>query len=253
MGWQAALGQAMGGRALQEDSGGFAIDASGDYGYAVVADGLGGHAAGEVASAVAVATAAAVWGRDAGKPQTIDPAAFVTEVVKLAHQRVATLNSETGSDAKTTICCVFLSKGLATIGNVGDSRAYLIRGRKISRLSRDHSVPEMLLAQGEITEEQVRGHPDGNRLTQALGADEPPRPFLVNDVTVPGGGRLLLCTDGVWQSLAPQQMAALAGQSAEALALAASSASGPGGDNATAVVINRDGSALERLAGWLRL
>jgi serine/threonine protein phosphatase PrpC len=250
--WRATIAQSIGGRPVQEDSGGFAFDSAGHFGYAVVADGLGGHGSGEIASAAAVAAAASVWARESETPERIDPAAFIGEVVALSHQRVVTINSETGTDAKTTICCAFFSDDRVVVGNVGDSRAYLLARGQLRRLSRDHSVLEMLLAQGEITEDQMRGHRDANRLTQAIGAPETPRAFLAPEEKMPRGTSILLCSDGVWQSLAAPQLAQAASGPVEDLVAAAATAGGASGDNATAVLVRREGGVLRRFAHKLR-
>jgi serine/threonine protein phosphatase PrpC len=252
MAWTVALGQSNGGRRLQEDAAGFGVDASGDYGYAIVADGLGGHDSGEVASAAAVAAAEMVWERERVAAHRVTPQAFIAEVIALSHQRVLTLNSEGKLDAKTTICCAVFTRDRVVVGNVGDSRIYLVEGRKIRRITRDHSVLEMLLAQGAIAESEVRGHPDANRLTQALGADEPPRPYFAEELVRPGG-RMILCSDGLWQSLPDARLAELASGEPQAMADIAAEIGGPNGDNVTALVLRRDGSLGQQIRDWLKL
>ncbi|WP_423068276.1 PP2C family protein-serine/threonine phosphatase [Devosia sp. CN2-171] len=245
------MAQSLGGRSVQEDCAGFAFDPGGQYGYAIVADGLGGHEAGDLASAAAVAAAAALWDEDKAHPMVIDPRRFVEEAVAEGQRRVLALNAERGIDAKTTVCCVFVSREQVVVANVGDSRVYRVVGRNLERLSRDHSVVEMLVVQGEISADAARGHPDSSLLTQSLGGPEVPRPHIA-EIDARPGERIILCSDGLWQALPASRIARLSRSSpdpAAQLAQAGAFAAGTSGDNITAIVVAAAGAGL---VGWLR-
>ena len=108
----------------------------------------------------------------------------------------------------TTLVSAILSENLAVISNIGDSRAYLVRphsGMSITRVTKDHSLVEKLVDLGNITAEQARSHPDRNVITRALGPDvraDSDTYFL----PLEGGDCLLLCTDGLIDTVTDQEM-----------------------------------------------
>ncbi len=160
-----------------------------------VADGLGGHNAGEVASGIAVTILKEVfWGEyKAGLPVS-----FVRLLLKKAHELAHSRIKENATDERegmgTTLVSAFVRDGTAIIANTGDSRAYLIRNGKVVARTKDHSLVQELLDKGEITEEEAERHPMRNIITKALGIDL--------DVDLYGwelgrGDVLLLSSDGL--------------------------------------------------------
>lgn len=156
-----------------------------------VADGLGGHNAGEVASALAVETL-----REHA-PRKADLAALIRAVE--AANKAVILAAEEGigrSGMGCTMTAAMIDEHRAVIAQVGDSRAYLLREGHLSQLTQDHSVVSSLVRAGHITPEEARSHPQRSVITRALGSDE----NLVVDgyqLSLLRGDRLLLCSDGL--------------------------------------------------------
>lgn len=203
----------------------------------VVADGMGGYAAGEVASRTAVETVIDAYYRD-GSPE-VEQA--LTNALALANEAVileAKKDSERSGMGTTMAVAVVRSAELA-VANVGDSRVYLIRGGQVNQLTRDHSWVAELLAVGKITPEEARRHPMRNVVTRSLGGRDRvdvetyPRSYLQS------GDIVLLCSDGLWGMIAPDQIGPIVGAlsaqaAADALVAAANEAGGH--DNITAIV-----------------
>ena len=176
-----------------------------------VADGLGGHRAGEVASRLAVETLRASFG-SGGLPELRDAAVAANEVVwRYAHE-------EASADGMgTTLCAAgLLTAGAVGIVNVGDSRAYMLRDGVLEQVTEDHSVTAELVRSGELTEEEARTHPNRNILTRALGVAPD---VEVDAFTVPAcqGDRLLLCTDGLFNELDEGAIAGVLGARSSAV------------------------------------
>ena len=171
----------------------------------VVADGMGGAQAGEVASKAA----ADAFDRDlpSGPPEN-----FLRETIEAANRTIHELArddpSRTGMG--TTITAVVVDPGgeEVAIGHVGDSRAYRLRGGKLERLTRDHSLVEEMRRKGQLTDAQAEDHPQRSIITRALG----PEPEVEVDVqTVPAGPGdvFLICSDGLTTMLGEEQIAKL--------------------------------------------
>jgi len=158
----------------------------------VVADGMGGASAGEVASRAAVEEFAR------GLPSGDDPEQQLAAVVARANQRI---NREAAADERrkgmgTTVTAALVGDGTVSIAHVGDSRAYLIRGDALAQLTRDHTLVDELVRQGQLTEAEAAEHPQRSIITRALG----PEPHVQIDTLtqeVEDGDVLLLCSDGL--------------------------------------------------------
>lgn len=163
-----------------------------DQGFVVVADGMGGYAAGEVASDIVVKTLAEL------KPKA---EALVAALVE-CHQRIvshAQANPESKGMGAAVVAARFNPSQVAVCW-AGDARAYLFHPKRgLAAVSRDHSYVQLLLAQGQLTEEQARTHPDRNLVTQCLGIN-PPQPELTT-ASWTEGDTLLLCSDGLTDEL----------------------------------------------------
>ena len=206
----------------------------------VVADGMGGHNAGEVASALAVTTL------KAGARLGIDDAEVFRELVQQANSAIytASLDDSTQSGMGTTVTALSIVEGeepRVLVANVGDSRAYLWRSGALSRLSVDHSYVQELVNEGIITPEAARVHPRRNIVTRALGID---RSVMVDVFThfVRTGDRIVLCSDGLVDEVADTEIARVLGQhtdpqeTAEALVMVANTNGGR--DNTTVIVVD---------------
>ena len=164
----------------------------------VVADGLGGHDCGEVASGIAVDTL-----KEEFSKESFDP----VDAIRLANSRIMQRQAESGLYMKTTVCVAWLHDDKAQFCHVGDSRIYAFKDGLIQYQSVDHSASQMAVSVGEITPDQIRSHPDRNKLIRALGVDNDVR---VDSVELDGiyYDSLLLCSDGFWEFVLEQEMTA---------------------------------------------
>jgi serine/threonine protein phosphatase PrpC len=160
----------------------------------VVADGMGGHAAGEVASRVATETALASW--SSGPPAP--PATALRDAVRKANTAVLDASEEAGRRGMgTTMVALTFAGTDALVANVGDSRAYRVRDGECTQLTTDHSRVADMLRMRMITPEQAATHPARSMLTRSIGAElmvqiEIAKEPLRRDDT------FVLCTDGLW-------------------------------------------------------
>ncbi|MDR2591050.1 MAG: protein phosphatase 2C domain-containing protein [Oscillospiraceae bacterium] len=163
----------------------------------VIADGLGGHGRGEVASALAVETFVLNFSDYIGEIEEYLPQAFLSAQSNI---RDAQISQKASSEMKTTCAALLISDDICRIGHVGDTRVYVFNKNKIKIRTRDHSVPEMLVMSGEISERKIRSHPDRNRLLRTMGIEwESPQFEIAEDIQVSLSQAFLLCTDGFWE------------------------------------------------------
>ncbi|MCC8045635.1 MAG: Stp1/IreP family PP2C-type Ser/Thr phosphatase [Clostridiales bacterium] len=159
----------------------------------IVADGMGGHNAGDLASRYTVESIIEYL----EKAEEKRPIALLSEAIHYANDRViekaATDKSLEGMG--TTVVAAVVRDGCLYIANVGDSRLYLI-DQQISQITRDHSLVEEMIRMGEIQRKDARTHPDKNVITRAIGVKAPVRIDFF-DVKLEEGDRILLCSDGL--------------------------------------------------------
>lgn len=192
-----------GSRDNNEDSIGMYQD--GDSYCFILADGLGGHGKGEVASQVAVE---AVIGQFAAGERTEE---FLDEAFCAAQEAIVQKqeSDHTCRDMKTTLVVLDVEPDQVTWGHIGDSRLYFFQDRKIRTRTLDHSVPQMLVAVGEIREKDIRHHPDRNRLLRVLGVEmDEVNHQVAEPVPRKGGQAFLLCSDGFWELIEEKKMEA---------------------------------------------
>lgn len=208
-----------------------------------VCDGMGGHAAGEVASSIAVSAIAEK--APAGADDVL-----LGVAVEAANTAVM-LGAEQGMGKPGMGCtasCCLIEEGKMAIAHVGDSRIYLLRHGSLVRVTHDHSYVEELVDSGQITADEARTHPSRSIITRALGSD----PDMYADhfsLEVSNGDRVILCSDGLSSMIADSEIEALAvssatpQQAADNLVAAALTAGGL--DNVTVVVVDvvDDGTA----------
>jgi len=173
----------------------FAFLDLGDMVLFVVADGMGGHDAGEIASDVAVRTVCSEVRK--GDGWDLDPLALVERAVQRANTEVRREASRKGSNMGTTLTVALVEDDTAYIGSVGDSRVYCIENGSIAQITEDHSLVAKLAACGKLTHEEARHHPKSNLLYRSIGAEDAIRAGLFR-VELKNSGTLLLCTDGLW-------------------------------------------------------
>lgn len=211
----------------------------------VVADGMGGHHGGEVASRIAVEELERV---EAGGSDSRAAAAAVQEALAAAQARIADYAAEQGSKdpvwyAGTTVVAAVLATDDAgpvwVVANLGDSRAYLLTEEGLRRVSVDHSVVQELLDAGRITPAQAAVHPERHVVTRALGGPGVPEPDFFRLPAAPDV-RLLLCSDGISGMIDDAAIARVLAEVPDpqdaADRLVAEALEAGGLDNATAVV-----------------
>lgn len=195
-------------RDLNEDS----LCVSPEMGLFAVADGMGGHRAGEVASGTALRLLEQELEKRLKGGEK--PESALIDSIKEANRSIfelSTQNSDFAGMGTTVTACLKL-EGEILVGNVGDSRAYLLRDGEVVKLTEDHSLVQELLKNGGISEEEAFKHPQRNILTRALGTEL----YLDVDlyrVQVNSGDLLLLCTDGLTGYLRPEDILLTVGDS----------------------------------------
>lgn len=213
-------------------------------GYAVVCDGMGGMAGGSMASGLACEEVRRMV-ESSLRPNMDERSAslLLQSAVANANWAVYDRAMQAGPEYRgmgTTLCAVLLCGDTATIVNVGDSRCYLLRAGELTCQTRDHTMVTALLERGEITPEEAAHHPDRHLITRAIGVEAEVDPdYYILDLQK--GDSLLLCTDGLYNMLTPQQLLAALQQSihtdnAHYLIDQANAAGGH--DNITAVIIH---------------
>ncbi len=170
----------------------------------VVADGMGGHSSGDLASQTIVDTLARC-------PAADDLDSFVTAVeeqILTAHRQLLEIASRRMQTMGSTVVALLARGNHAAVLWAGDSRLYRLRNDRLEQITRDHSHVNMLLDSGLISEDEVEDHPAGNLVTRAVGADE--ELCLDADIwELQAGDRYLLCSDGLDKHLHDDEIAAL--------------------------------------------
>ena len=217
-----------------------------DFGIFLVADGMGGHRSGEVASAVSARTVttrltdSALSALTEGNDAYAEP---LQDLVRKALEEANQLVVERVPGGGTTLTVAVLLGQQITLGHVGDSRAYLIEPSSTRVLTRDHSLVKRLEELGQLTAEEADTHPQRNVLYRAIGQGA----NLEVDVTshqFPPGGQLLLCSDGLWGVVPDPDIERIVLQATtpqlacDQLVAAANAAGGP--DNITAVLVRQN-------------
>ena len=230
-----------GGRRINQDRMGYLYTR--DSLMMMVADGMGGHARGEVAAQITMQTVASVYQRMA-KPLLADPGAFFEEAIQAAHHELHRYRAEEGlpEAPRTTIVLCVVQQGIATWAHAGDSRLYLIRGGSITHRTLDHSRVHHLVSSGLIRPEDAKDHPERNRIFNCLGAFVAPTVEVSHPTALHGGDILLLCSDGLWGTLSDRVIVDAFSdrtvmRAVPELVDAALEAGGPDADNTTALAM----------------
>jgi PPM family protein phosphatase len=228
-----------------------------DVGLFVVADGMGGHVAGEVASRVAVEAISAFIEETAGAdknrtwPFPFEPTLSLEgnrlkAAFRLANRRIAAAiaDSQDLRGMATTASAMLVGRTQACVAHVGDSRVYVFRNGELGQITRDHSWVEEQVRAGTMTASAARQHPWRNVVTRALSGGDDPEVDVV-EVTPAPGERYLLCSDGLFAVVPDHRIAEIVGdtrlslgQVCDRLIEAANAAGGP--DNITTLVLQVD-------------
>lgn len=193
-------------RSHNEDQVGIFTNQTGIY-LAMVADGMGGHLAGDVASEIAITTLQSHW----EQTDTIDTPDSAEQWFK---ETIAKVNEKIFTYAKqnqecigmgTTLVAAICHEKFATIANIGDSRCYLVKEGKLSQLTDDHSLVNELVKTGQISKEDAEHHPRKNVLLRALGTEEQVK-MDIKTISFEEGDYLILCSDGLTNKVSDQEL-----------------------------------------------
>ena len=169
----------------------------------LVADGMGGHKAGDYASRCAIETIVDYIGRTGD----VEPVGILEAAVARANEmvRYKASSDEAYNGMGTTLVAATIEGNRMRVANVGDSRLYVVGSRKINQITRDHSYVEEMVRMGEIRRDQARSHPDKNIITRAVGAEEN---IAVDffDVTLQPGDIVFMCSDGLTNMIEAEEI-----------------------------------------------
>lgn len=238
-----AAGASDRGRARANNEDGFLC--APERGLFIICDGMGGHSAGEIASSRAIRfldglLAAEVLEQAFGADRGIE--GWLRQILQQVNDEVLALGQENEvweSMATTVVIGAIHERGLH-VANLGDSRAYLIRGGEARVLTKDHSVAAALAEQGQLESDRARAHPLRNQLTASLGLRQPVAPFYHTEA-LQSDDRIVFCSDGLWDMLPDREIARITmsqsdpAEAARALIRAANEVGGA--DNITVIVL----------------
>lgn len=236
-------------RPINED-GYYISDYSREYDtmYAIVADGMGGHRAGEIASALAIEEICAHINRGFCVGMSVPElkellVASVKQANRSIYEKSQSEKDCQGMGTTGTVC--FVTGERVFVAHVGDSRAYLLRGERLHQVTTDHSLVNELLMSGQITAEEAVHHPHKNVITRALGTDSGVEIDLY-EFKIQPGDLLLLCSDGLSNMLSDSDLACLMAEGREkpmeelAKTLVSAANEKGGLDNVTAVLLKKE-------------
>jgi PPM family protein phosphatase len=228
-----------GGREKNEDRMGYCYTR--DAGLFALADGMGGHPEGEVASQLALQTLAALFQRD-GKSKIDDPLRFLTEGIMAGHHQLLKYATERAmvDTPRTTVVGCIIQGHVAYWAHCGDSRLYLLRGGKVVSRTRDHSYTELQETLSQVVPMAEKFN--RNVLFTCLGSPGKPVVDTTGPVPLEPGDRIMICSDGLWGPLPDDQIAALLegkpiAQGVPELVDAALRQAGPKSDNVTVLCV----------------
>ncbi|REK76395.1 Stp1/IreP family PP2C-type Ser/Thr phosphatase [Paenibacillus paeoniae] len=225
---------------------------------AIVADGMGGHQAGDVASEMAVSAFRSLMEQRAAKPDLTEQEGkmLIRQAISEANETIYAMaaSNEQYHNMGTTIVAALIHSNSAVIGHVGDSRAYRVTKESIQLLTMDHSLVNELVKSGQLTDEEAANHPRRNVLTRAIGTD-PQVEIDVQSLAWSPEDVLLLCSDGLTNMVSEQEMHAvvageengLEGKADHLIGLALEA----GGDDNVTVVLLQEAADANREEGSL--
>lgn len=175
----------------------------------LVADGMGGHNAGEVASSIAVDTIKKMFYNsiDSFLARDIDVPQFIIDALSTANKEIMNMAKENAgyNGMGTTVTMAFLFENVLYVGHIGDSRAYLLRGCELVQLTQDHSLVAELVRNGSISQEEAINHPQKNIITRALGTNEEIKIDIISK-EIEKDDIVILCTDGLTNMVSDERI-----------------------------------------------
>jgi PPM family protein phosphatase len=197
----------IGGRKVNQDR--LAYSYSKDVMLMVIADGMGGHARGEIAAEIAVNTLNNRFQAEA-RTSLRKPKEFLDSAINAAHRAIVAFADKNDmlECPRTTIVAVILQNGVAQWAHVGDSRLYFFRSGRLAVATQDHSRVQQMIDAGILTPEQAAVHPDRNKIYNCLGGVLPPMVTHSAEWSLQTGDSIWISTDGFWGQLNPDFIAA---------------------------------------------
>lgn len=192
-------------RSHNEDSVTILKNASNEY-LMIVADGMGGHRAGEVASSLAVTHLGKRFSKIASIGSKLDAINWLNDNVNEINKEIIEYaeNNPDSTGLGTTLVLALLTKEYLIFGNIGDSSGFVLKNEKLHKVTKDHTLVNLLVSAGDLTEEEAKYHPKKNVLMKALGAMEKIE-LDIFDVDL-SSEAILLCSDGLTNMLTNEQI-----------------------------------------------
>jgi serine/threonine protein phosphatase PrpC len=216
----------------------------------VLADGMGGHARGEVAATITLQTMSAMFQRQA-TPYIKGPERFLQDALLESHDAILRYGVQHGmkDTPRTTVVACLVQHNSAIWAHCGDSRLYWVRGGQILARTLDHSHIEHLISKGLAQPSERATHPDRNKLYNCLGASSVPKIAMSRQSSMQAGDVLLLCSDGLWGVLPDEEIVHQLSNHTIVRAVPdmigmATTIAGAEGDNTTALAIMWQGADL---------
>lgn len=211
MNWEIEKNAHIGGREEQQDSVATFSAGDGDSHLLVLADGMGGHKGGHLASDIVISIAQKAWEEyqqgEAVKASHRDgPKQFLLHICKQAHHTINDLGHKKNLSPRSTCVLLYINGKKAWWAHLGDSRLYHFRRKKLLLRTKDHSVVQMLVDLGRISDAEMATHPDQSRLLKGLGGDSAIKPDF-GQASVRPGDSFVLCSDGFWEHIVPNKIA----------------------------------------------
>jgi len=191
-------------RKHNEDALGF-FNLSEDEVLAVVADGMGGHASGEVASRMAVEIIQEVYSKERMEQDVLEALKSAFEVANFTILQKS-LEQEDLNGMGTTATALVIKGDQTFVGHMGDSRAYLFRNATVHQLTKDHSMVSRMVEQGLLSKEEAQHHPQRNVIYKTLGVNRDADLDLVGPLSIQGDDIFLLCSDGLTNLVSDEEL-----------------------------------------------
>lgn len=207
----------------------------------VVADGMGGYRGGAIASKLIVDSIRRIYLQTDSSPRDIS---FLSECIQKAHRAIQDRGSKDKnlSGMGTTVVAAIITKDHISVINVGDSRAYLLRGKEIIQLSQDQSIVADQVRAGQLTREEAKNHPKRSRLSMSISAKRPVVKPFTHETRIEADDIFVLCSDGLWSAIPETLIWAAAKEltpqeAADKLVALANTSQGP--DNISVIIARR--------------